>query len=476
MKVEPRAAAVRGLEVSLHRQVEQTETSHGWTFLAPDIQEYVRYERTTIDASDRRAFDRVKLESALQFQREDYQAETRHRPSGGFDGFYPQGVTEVVNTSLHSLFGRGQVEIGLPRGATALGGVEYTGVLYGGDDRHLANAQLVDPSGEYPQLDDFRAQGDMYEPIRDRPVHRIGVYGQAVSGRLLGERVELTLGGRYDDLFYRYVDVASAERPVLSDSHQQLSPRAGLVVRPADSVRLKLMAAHAFRTPTVVELFASNSWTAASNPAVLRPETVTSYEAAVDWAPIAPVRLRASVFYIDHRHVIEYDAVDGLLENIFSNRRAGGELEVLAQTRLGGFSVDGFASASAVRLLDETVLNPELAPSDRLVWAPSHLAKAGARATAARFGGTATLYYQGIARRRASDRSDDMWNQLRPSSVPAWLTVGATLFYRPHPGIKLGLEGSNLFDTAGPIINRGPHSFDYRTPPREILGVVEIDL
>jgi iron complex outermembrane receptor protein len=475
MKVEPRAPAVRGLELSVHRQVEQTETSHGWTYLATDIQEYVRYERTSVDAKHRRSFERVKVESALQFQREDYQAQTRHYPAGGLDGFYPQGVTEVVDTSLHSLFGRAQVEIGLPRGATALGGVEYSGVLYGGDDLHIANAQLVDPSGEYPQLDDFRAQGDVYEPIRDRPVHRIGVYAQAVSGQLLGERVELTLGSRYDDLFYRYVDLASDRRPVVSDSHRQLSPRAGLVVRPADAVRLKLMAGRAFRTPTVVELFSANSWAASSNPAVLRPETVASYEAAVDWAPVAPLRLRASAFYINHRHVIEY-ASDGTLENILSNRRAGGELELLARTRLGRFSLDGFVSASAVRLVDETVVTPELTPADRLVWAPGHLGKAGARATTERFGGTATLYYQGRTRRRVSDRSEDMWNQLRATSLPAWLTVGATLFYRPHPGIKLGLEGSNLFDTAGPIINPGAHSFDYRTPPREVMGVVEIDL
>jgi outer membrane receptor protein involved in Fe transport len=474
-KVEPRAPVVRGLALSLHRQVEQTETNHGWTYLAPDIQEYVRYERTTVDARHQRAVEGVKIESALQLQREDYQAETRHYPAGALDGYYPQGVTEVVDTSLHSLWGRGQAEVGLPVGATALGGVEYTGVLYGGDDRHIANAALVDPTGEYPQLDDFRAQGDLYEPIRGRPVHRIGVYAQAVSGRLLGERVELTVGARYDDLFYRYADLASEEQPVLSDSHQQLSPRAGLVVRPAETLRLKLMAGRAFRTPTVAELFSSNGWTAGSNPKALRPETVTSYEAAVDWAPAPPVRLRANAFYIDHEHIIEYSD-DGLLHNILSARRAGAELELLAQTRVGGVALDGFASISAVRLVDETAVDPEIAQADRLVWAPSHLGKAGARAASERFGATATIYYQGVVRRRASDRADDMFNQLRPRSLPAWLTTGATLFYRPHQGIKLGVEASNLFETTGPIINRGAHSFDYRTPPREVLGVVEIDL
>jgi hypothetical protein len=69
-----------------------------------------------------------------------------------------------------------------------------------------------------------------------------------------------------------------------------------------------------------------------------------------------------------------------------------------------------------------------------------------------------------------------MWNSLRPTDVPGWLSAGATLFFRPHAGIKLGLEGTNLFGTAGPIIASGANGFDYRTPPREVLGVVQLDL
>jgi iron complex outermembrane receptor protein len=176
------------------------------------------------------------------------------------------------------------------------------------------------------------------------------------------------------------------------------------------------------------------------------------------------------------RNAIDYEVEGGLIKNIFSNRRVGAELELLAQTRLGRFALDGFASTSYVRLVDETVLDPELEESDRLVWAPSHLAKAGARVSSGRFGGTATLYYQGKTRRRTSDRIEEMWNELRPRDVPAWLSVGATLFYRPWTGVKTGVEATNLFDTAGPIINSGAHAFDYRTPPREIMAVVELDL
>jgi len=475
VKVQPRAAA-RGLEISLHRQSEQTETGHGWEFWLPDIEEYVRDQRTMVDVQYRRDTDRLRFETAAQYQREDYQASIRLYPSGAFDGTYPQGVTEAVDTTFHSVFGRGQLELRMARRVSLLGGVEYTGVLYRGDDAHYANAQLVDPSGEYPQLDEFRPQGAVYEPILDRPVHRMGVYAQAVSGALFGERIELTLGARYDNLFYRYEDVSVEERPLRSDSQQQVSPRAGLVVRPSDSLRFKLMAGHAFRTPTIVELFASNGWTASSNPQALRPETMTSYEAAVDWAPARPVRVRANGFYIDQRRAIDYTEGIGLIENMFSNRRVGAELELLAESRLGRFAVDGFASYSVVRLVDETVLDPALSESQSLVWVPSQLGKAGVRAASDRLGFTATIYYQGKTRRRRSDRTDAMWGQLRPADISSWLTAGATAFVRPRRGLKLGVEGSNLLGSRGRIINPGAHAFDYRAVPREVLAILELEL
>jgi outer membrane receptor protein involved in Fe transport len=476
LKVDPHAGPARGLQLSLHRQSEQTETGHGWSFWIPDAKEYVREQRTIADAVYRRRVGPVEVETAAQYQHEAYQAEIRLYPSGALDGTYPQGVTEVADTSFQSIFGRGQAELRLPRSASLLGGVEYTGVFYGGDDTHYANAQLVDPTGEYPQLDGFEPQGRLYEPIAGRPVHRVGVYAQAVSGELLGRRVELTLGARYDDLFYRYAALDQAGRPVRSDSHHQLSPRAGLVVRPTDSVRLKLMAGHAFRTPTIVELFSANSWTASSNPDALRPETTTSYEAAVDWAPAAPLRIRANAFYIHHRDATDYNGLSGLIENIFSNRRAGAELELLGEARLGRVSLDGFASASYVRLLDETVLDPELSESRRLVWAPSGLAKVGMRAVAGRFGFTAAVYYQTRTRRRSSDRADPMWNQLRPAEISAWLTTRASAFFRPRAGLRVGLEAENLLGSDGRVINPGAHSFDYRIAPREVLGVIELDL
>jgi outer membrane receptor protein involved in Fe transport len=475
MKVSPHGPAT-GLDISIHRQSEQTETGRGWSFWSPDIDEFVRERRLIVETRYRRALDRVKVEAAAQFQRENYEAQIRHYPAGAFDGLYPQGVTEGVDTHFDGALVRGQAELAAGRGATVMGGVEYGAVLYSGDRAHYANAQLVDPTGEFPQLDEFAPLAPTFEPILDRPVHRVGVYSQAVSGQLFGPRVEVTLGARFDDLFYRYEDVADPERPVISDSHRRLSPRAALLVRPSESVRLKLLVGHAFRTPNIIELFSANSWTGSSSPATLRPETTTSYEAAVDWAAAASLRARANAFYIDHRDSIDYAPVTGLLQNIFSNRRAGAEVELLGETRVGPLALDGFASYSYVRLIDETLLSPDWTPSNDLVWAPRHLVKAGMRLNHRRFGLTATAYYQGKTHRRASDRTEPMWNEQRPFDVPGWVTTSSTVFFRPHPGVKVGIEGRNVLDIRGPVISPEAHGFDYRIPPRQLLGVIELDL
>jgi outer membrane receptor protein involved in Fe transport len=385
-------------------------------------------------------------------------------------------VTEIVDTRFHSLFARSQARLDLPRGLHLLGGVEYTGILYRGDDRHQANVDLTDPAGEFAQLDEFRTYGPVYEPILDRPVHRIGSYVQAVSGQLLGDAAELTAGARYDTLHFHYDEVDEPARSSREGSFHQLSPRVGLVVRPHRSLRLKAMAGRSFRTPTIIELFLSNSWSGATDPEALEPESSRTYELAVDWAPASWARLRANVLHVDQKNTIDFDNATGLLRNILSNRRGGGEVEALVERRVGPMEVSGFASYSYARLLDEEVLDPALTPSSSLVWSPGHMLKGGLRANDSWYGGSLSGTWQGMVRRRSSDRMDPLFRTLRPPSVPAWLAINASLFVRPRGGIKVGLEGWNLLGSSGHLVAPNDHSFDYPIAPREILGVVELDL
>ena len=475
LKVQPRAA-LEGLTVSLHRQSQTAQTGHGWSAWIPDVADEVTESRTIVDLNYRRAAGSMTFDQAVQYQRARYFADVRSYPAGAFDGFYPDGATEVVDTHFHSLVGRSQVQAVVGPEIAILAGLEYTGFLYRGDSAHYANVFIGDPTGEEPPLDGFRDIGAVYEPIIDRPVHRIGAFAQAVSGELLGDRLELTAGLRYDNLFFRYVDVTSPSRPVVSDSHQQLSPRAALVARVTDSLRLKAMAGHSYRTPSLVELFASNTWQAGSNPRALSPERATTLEVAADWAIAAPVRLRANGFFTRHSNIIDYEFDTAVLNNLFSNRRVGAEAELLVEDEIGGIKVDGFASYSHVRLLDETIVDPALSETSKLVWSPAHLVKAGVRAAGSRLGGTITAYAQGQTRRRASDRMDEVFRAERPVSVPGWVTVDASLFARVREGVRIGVEGQNLLGSEGGIIASGDHSFDYRAPARQVLGVIDLDL
>jgi hypothetical protein len=47
---------------------------------------------------------------------------------------------------------------------------------------------------------------------------------------------------------------------------------------------------------------------------------------------------------------------------------------------------------------------------------------------------------------------------------------------RVHRHRLLPGQGKNIFNVRGPIISPQAHAFDYRIPPRQLLGVVEIDL
>ena len=471
-KAEP--SAVPGLRLQLHREMSDTETGRGWLFWAPDTVEHVIENRTIIDLSHQHQAGRLTFEQAVQYHHRRYKADIRYYPAGAFDGYYPDGVSELTDTAMQALFARSQLHASLGGGAGLLGGVEYSGVLYRDDREHYANAALVDPTGEYPQLDGFEDQGPTYEPILDRPVHRIGGYAQLVTGDLLGSKVELTAGARYDALIYSYEGVLDPARPERSGSHSRLSPRGGLVLRPAEALRLKLMVGHAYRTPTLVEMFSANSWAAQANPAGLEPEHATTYEVGADLAAASSLRLRANGFLVNHANVIDYTA-GGLLENRYSNRRAGAEVEVLAERRVGPVKLDGSASYSHVRLLGETLADPEMAPSERLVWAPAHLFKAGLRALTSRFGGTLTAYAQSKTRRRASDRMDETFRALRPAAVPGWFQLDTHLFVKPAAGVRLGVQGKNVLGTAGGLIAPGDHGFDYRVPPREVMAVVELE-
>jgi outer membrane receptor protein involved in Fe transport len=315
----------------------------------------------------------------------------------------------------------------------------------------------------------------MYQPIVDRPVHRLAGFGQLVTGQWLGDRVELTAGLRYDGLIYDYVPVDDVGGPARTDAFHELTPRLAVVASPADWLAVKALAARAFRTPAIIELFASNTWTAGATPDTLEPERDTTFELGVDVKPADWLRWRSNAYYGRRdNHISFADGVSDVLLNLYSNERVGGESEVLADHDLAGGRLEGHASVSVVKLVDETSLAPMVAAGEHLANAPEYLGKAGARWVGSRVTASAQVYAQSATRRRDSAMVTPEFRQVRPDQVPPLATIDAAAFYRVFAGMRVGATVTNLLDQRQRVIAPYDAGFDFRVDPRRIFATLEL--
>jgi iron complex outermembrane receptor protein len=407
-------------------------------------------------------------EYALQLQRHGYREDVTLYPAGAFDDTYPMGAIERVDTELSSLFARAQLARALPRDGQLLAGVEYTGLLYGGDELHDANFDVDSPDAT--PYDAPLPVGDMYEPMKDHLVSKLGVYAQLASGALLGERLQITAGLRYDSLFFDYTAVYEDGKPTRSRSFQDLSPRLALIWQALDPLVLKLMAARAFRTPAPVELFVAHSWTASSTDIdSFRAERQDTYELAADWRIARPLKLRANGWLSALDGSIGYDVTDFAIVNRYDVWRAGGEAEVALDLRLRpGVHLDGWLSWSFVHQLSETVHDPLLGEGGRITRAPAQLGKLGARLRHGRFVLSLQGLYHGRVHRRPADLESEENRALRPDVLPAWATLDAAVQVRLGDFLRLGVVGKDLFDSGGRLMVSRDMPFDYPSEGRRV--------
>lgn len=465
-----------GFTLTAQHQAWEFATGRGWIDMVPDV-ENMRERRLIASLRYRTPTPGTWThEYALQFQRHGYRQDVGLYPAGAFDGFYPDGASESIDTDLSNLFARAQLARALPKDGRALAGVEYTGLLYGGDTLHTGNFDPNSPDGS--PLDGQTPLGPTYEPIVDRLVSKLGVYAQLGTGALLGERFELTLGMRYDNLWFNYTDIKVDGGPTRSKSFQDFSPRAALIVHVAESLVLKLMAAHAFRTPTVIELFGANTYTTAPTDIdTFEAERQDTLELAADWRIGRPLKLRANGWLSRLDGSIGYSVDELLIVNRYDAVRAGGEVELTAEHRLGGGTrLDGWLSWSYTHELSETVRDPELAEADRLTRAPAQTAKLGARLRHGPIVTTLQGLFVGDIHRRASDLANESNRAMRDDVVPAWLSVDAALHVRALDWLRAGVVAKNVFASGGklPAIRDVP--FDYPVEPRRVLFELALDL
>jgi len=464
-----------GLSLQLHYQRWRFETGHGWLWESPDTAERMVESRQLAGLSYHRASDKVQQEYVLRFQRHAIDWRNRYFSEG--NAFYPGGVTEELQTHTQDVFTRAQFGVDLPRAMHVLGGVEYTGFLYTGDEHHVANIDMTTfaPYEDNPS-NELRPQGAYLGWIDDHPVHNVGSYLQLASGRLLGRRATATIGARYDRMFFDYNDLGDATGET-SKSFQQFSPRVALVLFPTDDLSVKLLAGRGFRAPAPSELFGANTFALASNLAELRPETIQTFEAALDWALLDRLIWRVNGFHREFDDQIAYSVANfNLSTNVYSNTTIGAETEVLADlSRTTRTRVQGFGNYSLVRLLDETINDETIMTSEKLAWAPEHVGNVGINVQRAPIEASTQVHVQGPVRRRLSDRLNPLFVDQRPVRIGAWATLDARLAWRAARWAMVGLQARNLLDTRAPLIKNNDYPFDYETEGRQVLVTLDLE-
>lgn len=476
---------LRDVSLQVHNQAWQYETNRGWLFFAPDVPEKMEESRQIVTLKYAPTlFDVLKTEAAVQWQRHNIHHTMRFYPNGAFDGYYPAGLTEVIESHFDSLFARAQTTWEIGDGASLLAGAEYTGFFYFGDDAHYANADLADFAGGYPPFPGPRNLRPYYEWIEDHPVTNVGVYTQLSSGRVLWDFVSVTLGVRYDGQFFTYNDLnqpATTGYEQEFKTFQQVSPRIGLVVFPFDGLTLKALGGRAFRAPAPLEMFGANSFAIASNIYELRPETLSTYEVGADWTVLDGLNWRVNGYYLDLENQIAYGSLN-VLENVYSHRIAGVETELNYGTVLPfDVQLNGFANYSYAHLVSEVVQDDTIAPSDVLTWAPAHTAKAGVRSRWRSLSGSLQGLVVGPVARRSSDSANGQFAAARPAVVDPYFSLDARVGWAPIDWLELSLFGRNLLDDLVPfseqrIARPGSFPFDYRLDGRQVFLGLELKL
>ncbi|MFM8330253.1 MAG: TonB-dependent receptor plug domain-containing protein [Candidatus Methylumidiphilus sp.] len=143
--------------------------------------------------------------------------------------------------------------------------------------------------------------------------YRYGIYLQDEFS--LRDDLILNAGLRYDDF---------------SNVGDTLNPRVALIYKPWDNTAFKLLYGSAFRAPNMNELYYQDTIYKA-NPA-LRPETIKSYEAIIEYQPTPGIRLTATSFHYQIDDFIRQltDPIDGLqvFQNSGTNKAWGAEAEL----------------------------------------------------------------------------------------------------------------------------------------------------
>lgn len=459
---------LEGLSIQFHEQHWDYETGHGWLFIIPDEEENMQEFRKILAVryAPRKEDRTFNYEITTRYQIHDINWNMRYFPKGDVWGWgYQNGLTEYLKTDAEDIFLRLQGDVAFGENII-LFGLEGTRFLYDGDDAHNSTARLNDDWASTPN-NEFVDVGPWFGYVLDKPVNNVAYFAQYITPKLFN-RLQLTIGGRYDNQFFTYNEGGIPGSNVLNKSFNQFTPRVSAVYSATDNITLKAIYGQAFRTPTPTEMFGTNTYSLGSNIDVLESELVTNIDAAIEWKIIDKINIKANYFNVKFENRIAYGS-SNLSQNINSPTTSGIELE----TNFTFGQLNGFINYSTAWRIDESIIDigGVSGHSDEVVWAPASTMKLGLNYKAGDFSAALLTQYQGEVKRRYTDNPDGSGlDTYRDDAVPSWMNVDIRIAYEFWKSLEIGVIGNNLINSEQFLIRNAPEPFDYRRAERSIIA------
>ena len=465
-----------GLSLQFHQQRWSFDTGFGWLFYVPDLGESMNEKRQALSLRYAKELGPITQEYVVRYQVHHLDWNTRYAPNGAtlYGITYPAGLTEYLKTSADEWFVRGQGTYKFGKDGHVIVGLEAVRFSYMGDRTHFANADL-NYGGSYSPAPDgsaTRLQGFL-QWTEGLPVLRTAIFAQLSSGKLVGDRLSITAGLRYDR---QSSDFNALDRrrddgsyPQESLHYGQASPRLGILFHGSKNYTFKVLIGRAFRTPSPAETFGANTYALASNIRQLKPETADTIELASDWILNRNFNWRINAFQTKTKNIIGYSPTNANLStNLYTLTTRGMESELLWAT--GSWS--GFLNLSLASRVDESILDPTILVSKEVTWVPSRLANIGVTWKSGAWSAAASFHYQGSVERRDSDSSVPAFAVARPRTVGSWTRGDLKASYRVGKFLELEAGVSNALESKGTFAKNFQYPFDYRIDPRTVwLGL-----
>ncbi len=225
-------------------------------------------------------------------------------PPGAFGGAYPQGfIGNTFASERHTRLDLSGFYSGLEKHTLRLGTGFHYGDLY--RTKMVANFGM-DPATGRPLPPDSPLVDSTDTPYVFMPEKsRQDWYLFLQDAWKFAETWELTAGIRYDDY---------------SDFGTTFNPRLAVVWQTTANFTSKLLYGQAFRAPAFVELYQTNNPVALGNPD-LKPETIETWELAVDYRPQENLRFALNLFNYQIKDAIRF--LPGVTTDIFTAQNSG---------------------------------------------------------------------------------------------------------------------------------------------------------